>query len=86
MRLLWLPQKREKKKGGKMKCQKCNKYNATIKWVGEGGVLDFTHGFYQEWCKQCALKEQIKHCEKAAKRLPRLKEKLMIFLMKKNKS
>jgi hypothetical protein len=59
-----------------MKCQKCNKHEATINWVGEGGILDYTHGMYERWCECCALKENIKHAKKMAKRLSILERKL----------
>lgn len=47
-----------------MKCQKCHKREATIKWVGTGGVLDYVHGMYEEWCELCALKAQYEHAKK----------------------
>ena len=59
-----------------MKCQKCNKQEATQNWIGEGSMMDVVHGNYQRWCKGCCLKEQIAHKEKQLKKLPKELEKL----------
>ena len=59
-----------------MICQKCKKREATTKWVGEGGVVDFIHGMYQEWCGICCLEAQIAYAEKHKNDLKKLKEKL----------
>ena len=59
-----------------MKCQKCNYRKATVKWVGEGSVLDFVHGAYQNWCEICCLEAQIEHAQKPHVSLRELKEKL----------
>jgi protein-arginine kinase activator protein McsA len=47
-----------------MKCQHCHKREATVHWVGEGGVLDFVHGMYEEWCEICSLEAQLAHAKK----------------------
>jgi protein-arginine kinase activator protein McsA len=59
-----------------MKCQHCNKREATINWVGGGSFLEYNHGFYERWCERCATKEQLKHAKKEMKRLPKLIIKL----------
>lgn len=59
-----------------MKCQNCGKHEATIKWVGEGGILEMTHGMYQMWCKCCVLKAQLLHAEYMAGQIPKFKKAL----------
>lgn len=59
-----------------MKCENCHKRKATTRWVGEGSVLDFVHGSYQNWCEQCVLEVQIAYAEKHKNDLEKLKEKL----------
>lgn len=59
-----------------MKCQNCQKRDATENWVGNGGMMDFVHGNYQRWCKVCVLKTQIKHLKQQVRRLPILEAKL----------
>lgn len=59
-----------------MTCNNCKKHEETETWVGEGGMLAFTHGFSSQWCKCCVLKAQIKHIEKIAKGLESIKKKL----------
>ena len=55
-----------------MKCQHCGKHEATIKWVGEGGVMDFVHGNYKDICQCCSLKMQLEHAKAMAARIPEL--------------
>lgn len=57
-------------------CANCQKRLGTIDWVGEGGTLAFSHGFYVKWCEVCALEEQIKHAEERAAILPELRAQL----------
>jgi hypothetical protein len=60
----------------KEKCQNCGEKRELSIWVGEGGMLAYTHGSYQMWCKKCILKAQLEHAEEEAKRIPKLKIKL----------
>jgi hypothetical protein len=61
------------------KCQNCNERDATQTWVGEGGVMAWTHGMYQYWCELCCTQAQLKYAEEAAARIPELKEKLVLL-------
>lgn len=67
---------------GKQKCANCKEHEGTEKWVGQGGVLDFAHGFYKMWCKCCALKAQLKYAKERAKRIPKLEKKLKKIVCK----
>ena len=51
------------------KCEKCHNHEGTEQWIGEGGILAFTHGMYQMWCVCCCLKAQIKFAMKQIKNL-----------------
>lgn len=57
-------------------CQKCRKRPSTTQWVGDGGALAYTHGFYELWCDVCVLTEQLKHARATARRIPVLERKL----------
>lgn len=59
-----------------MICQNCNKRKGTETWVGEGSMLNFTHGYYQMWCKICCLEAQLEHAKKLADTIPKLTEEL----------
>lgn len=53
-------------------CQRCHLYPSTTHWMGAGGFLDYTHGFYQLWCTRCVLEAQLKFALASALRVPRL--------------
>jgi hypothetical protein len=57
-------------------CSNCETRSATEIWVGTGGDLALSHGFYSKWCKRCCLVAQIEHIEKVTGRLPELKREL----------
>ena len=61
-----------------MKCQHCHKRKATIKWVGEGGMLAFLHGAYEMWCNRCCDEAQLafakKHKDDYKKLLKKMKK------------
>lgn len=57
-------------------CAKCGERPAVAMWVGEGGVLEMTHGLYEMRCKRCCLVEQIQYARKATARLPELEAEL----------
>lgn len=62
-----------------MKCSNCQKHEATLNWIENGSVLDYTHGFFERWCECCVLKAQIKYAEKTIKSLKELKKKLKVI-------
>jgi hypothetical protein len=57
-------------------CQKCHKHKATNRWIGDGGMLAYSHGFWEWWCECCVIKAQLKYAEEAAAKLKDLKAKL----------
>ena len=60
----------------KQLCQHCHKREASVQWVGDGGIIAMTHGMYENWCDFCATTEQLKHARRSAKHIPRLEKKL----------
>lgn len=59
-------------------CDNCGKHPATTRWVENGSVLEWTHGFYAWWCSCCSLKAQLKHARAQARRVERLEVQLKI--------
>ena len=59
-----------------MKCVRCNKRKATIKYALEGGFFAVTHGFYEDLCKRCCLELQIKYAEEHKNDLKNFREEL----------
>lgn len=57
-------------------CVNCNTRPATMWWVGDGGILAFTHGGGEPWCEHCSVVEQLKHAQTMAAKIPELEEKL----------
>ena len=57
-------------------CRSCRRREATVNWVGDGGVMAYVHGAYQRWCNVCAVRAQIAHAEEAAASLPALRAEL----------
>ena len=57
-------------------CVHCNKRPATTNWVGNGGILEYSHGMYERWCDHCCTFEQLKAARKAAKQIPTLEKRL----------
>lgn len=47
-------------------CDNCKEHIATTKWVGDGGTLALSHGWYSWWCECCMLKAQIQHAKERA--------------------
>jgi len=66
----------EIKRTEKELCQNCGKREATTNWVGDGGVIEYVHGFYQRWCDYCATKATLAYARKQARRIPSLERKL----------
>jgi protein-arginine kinase activator protein McsA len=69
-----------------MKCQHCHKREATVNWVGEGGMMNFIHGFYERWCEQCCLEAEVAYAEKHKNDLKNLRRKLHALQKKKVKA
>ena len=59
-------------------CDNCKLHPATCTWVGDGGVLAWTHGFRQRWCDCCALKAQLNHARDRAAEIPKLEQDLVL--------
>lgn len=59
-------------------CEHCGERPATRTWAQDGTAL--AHGWTQQWCHPCVLKEQIKHAEEVSRRLPQLEDELMAAL------
>lgn len=57
-------------------CQNCGKRPSTKQWIGDGGALAMTHGFYKLWCDVCVLTAQLKHARAQAKKIPDLERLL----------
>lgn len=57
-------------------CANCHQRPATIIWVGEGGMLAYTHGGGVWWCKFCATEAQLAYAKAAALRIPELEQQL----------
>jgi hypothetical protein len=62
------------------KCVNCKERPATLDWVGDGGVLAYTHGMSVRWCEVCATRAQLEHAQAAAQRIPELETKLRTLL------
>jgi len=57
-------------------CANCHERPATTRWVGEGGSLALSHGFYSGWCNLCVAKKQLEHAEQRAALIPELKAEI----------
>lgn len=33
-------------------CVRCRENEGTKKWVGDGGILALSHGWYEMWCER----------------------------------
>jgi hypothetical protein len=53
-------------------CVHCGRFGPTVHWVGEGGVLAFTHGLSVRWCPLCVATEQLLHARTQAGKIPEL--------------
>lgn len=60
----------------KQTCQNCNERPADSWWVGEGGTLAATHGFYAAWCMRCIVTEQLRYAKQLAATIPELEKQL----------
>jgi len=61
-----------------MKCEKCKKREATVKWIeyNTGAYLAFSHGMYSNWCEICAIEAQLKYIKSQIKEIPKLQARL----------
>jgi len=66
-----------------MICQKCHKREATVQWVGDGGMLAFSHGMYEMWCDYCCTVAQLENAKRNAARIPELERKLKDYELQK---
>lgn len=58
------------------KCANCEVHEGTVKWVGTGGYLALSHGFYQLWCELCCARAQLKYAEDQAMEIHKLRKKV----------
>lgn len=58
------------------RCVKCLTRPSTGTWVGDGGVLAYTHGFGESWCDLCMAREQLAYAEKLAAQIPDIRARL----------
>lgn len=64
------------------KCSNCKKHKATIRWVGEGGMLAFTHGCWSPWCECCELKAQLEYAKELSASIPEKEKRLKDVICK----
>ena len=57
-------------------CENCGIRPGTVQWVGEGGMLAVTHGWYSMWCERCVLEAQLAYARRRAAEIPELTKKL----------
>jgi hypothetical protein len=57
-------------------CANCGIRQATLNWVGEGGVLAYAHGLASRWCERCVVAAQLEHARKLAASIPDLAVRL----------
>jgi hypothetical protein len=67
--------------GRKSLCACCHKRPGTKRWVGEGGAMALSHGFYEMWCEGCVLRKQIEHAQERAAAIPDLEQQLEDWLL-----
>ena len=60
-----------------MKCENCGKHEGTQKWLGNEGMMAFTHGMWRLWCECCCLKEQIKFAKERTAAIPKMEKELL---------
>jgi hypothetical protein len=59
-----------------MKCENCNKREATTRWYNKDGALAISRGFYKNWCEFCVVEKQLAYVTEQAGRIPELARKL----------
>lgn len=54
-------------------CENCGEHQASMWWVGDGGILAVTRYHMQAaWCRCCALKAQLERAREQAQTIPKL--------------
>ncbi len=61
-------------------CANCKQRPGTKKWVGEGGALALSHGFYAMWCEVCVLTAQLEHARSRVAEIPKMEARLAELL------
>lgn len=51
-------------------CENCGKRKGTERWVGDGGMLIITHGFYSMWCPRCVARAQLRRALSRTLQIP----------------
>ena len=57
-------------------CEHCRKRPSTMQWIGEGGWLAQSHGFYEMWCDFCATEAQLEYAQRMSANIPELEAKM----------
>lgn len=60
-------------------CRNCNERQATQLWIGDGGSLALVHGMHSSWCAVCCAREQLRHAEAQAARIPEIRAELNLL-------
>ena len=47
-----------------------------MQWIGEGGWLAQSHGFYEMWCDFCATEAQLEYAQRMSANIPELEAKM----------
>lgn len=57
-------------------CTNCKVRPATLRWVGDGGVMALTHGGSTVWCELCVVRAQADYAAEGVRRLETLNRRL----------
>ena len=57
-------------------CQKCGARREIVTWVEDGGILAWTHGLSEQWCRLCAARRQLELAEQRAADIPALRQEV----------
>ena len=68
--------KREEEALKKQTCFKCGKHKASLRWVGDGGFMAFSHGMWQPCCDCCAAQMVLDYAKERASKIPELEKEL----------
>lgn len=61
-------------------CVNCHQRPATMFWIGEEGLLAFSHGYHESWCELCVLRAQLDCAKERAEAIPELERELAAAL------
>lgn len=70
--------KREEAALRKQTCFKCGKHKASVRWVGDGGFMAFTHGMWEPCCECCAARMVLEYAKERASKIPELEKELAL--------